>query len=134
MVDRSVQRKRELLSCLDTDGLSPGSLCAQITSQIVRLQVSDGRVIVCVLPNEFPDGVLGRAHGELLEDVMGRCAVDRQGKDGQAGGWLHIDGGGLFGRMSRNFNQGSSSFGLSQGESVKEAIKLQFNKGKDFHL
>lgn len=63
MVDRSVQSKRDLASCIDTDSLGPSSLGSQITSQIVRRELGYGGVVVCVLPNVLPDRVLGRAHG-----------------------------------------------------------------------
>jgi hypothetical protein len=87
MVDGRVQSKSELVAGLHGDGLGAvADAAADVAAQVGRGQVRDGAVLqpgrVAVAPDVLPDGILGPAGGELLEDVVAGDGVHGEGRGG----------------------------------------------------
>lgn len=92
MVDGSVESKGEGVSGPDANSLGRSGFRTQVTSQVVGAEICDGGVVVCVLADVLPHGVLGAPDGQLLEDVMSRDVAHCQREGSQSGESLH-DGG-----------------------------------------
>lgn len=94
MIDSCVEGEGDGVASLDGDSLSIGSRCADIAPQVVGGQIyvvasvynnprqrvlecrtGNRRVIVGVLSDVLEHRVLRRPNCQLLEDVMGGCAM-----------------------------------------------------------
>ncbi len=73
MVDRRVCVEREGFTGLHADGFRARTAArTEVAPKVVGGQIYHWGVVICVLTDVFPHGVLGSSGRKLLEDVMGR--------------------------------------------------------------
>ena len=87
MIHGRIQSESKLIAGLHVEGLGAvADLAADVAPQISRREIRDGAVLeprrVGVAADVLPDGELGRAGRELLEDVVAGHAVDGERRGG----------------------------------------------------
>lgn len=94
MVDGGIKSESEGISSVDVHSLGAvANKAPDIASQILGVQVRHGRIHIprglVDATDVLPGRILGRAHRELLEDVVGRHGVSREEPQDKVENSLH---------------------------------------------